>query len=382
MAIYPGLTLTSEEIDTVVDYTTRIGLALDVRGLMNIQFVVLGGPAYRSPGQANGGRGRGGPPRCTSIEVNPRSSRTIPFISKVTGVPMVRLAINAMLGTSLAEHGYQGGLWKKQDLVGIKAPVFSMSKLAGVDTYLGPEMKSTGEVIGLDYEFGPAVTKALMAAGLMLPEGGAILLSIADRDKADSLRMVRDLAAAGYRLYATSGTAAMIRAQGIEAVEVPKLDDGGHPNVVDVIAGGTVDAVVNTLTGDREALEDGFEIRREAVERRIPCFTSLGHGPRRRREPDQRRRRLQRQAPPHLPRRRRITWTNRLTRGRSNSSPSVTPGASALPRALLDKYGWNDRLMLEEMEESVVLRGEKTHRLSWEETYRAMAAESEGLERT
>ena len=274
MAIYPGLTLTSEEIDTVVDYTTRIGRALDVRGLMNIQFVVLGGPAYRSPGLANGGK----PEESTDVyvlEVNPRSSRTIPFISKVTGVPMVRLAINAMLGKSLQEQGYQGGLWKKQDLVGVKAPVFSMSKLAGVDTYLGPEMKSTGEVIGLDYEFGPAVTKALMAAGLMLPDGGAILLSIADRDKADSLQMVRDLAAAGYRLYATGGTAAMIRGLGIDAVAVPKLDEGGRPNVVDVIADGTVDAVVNTLTGDREALKDGFEIRREAVERRIPCFTSL-----------------------------------------------------------------------------------------------------------
>ena len=274
MAIYPGLTLTSEEIDTVVDYTTRIGRALDVRGLMNIQFVVLGGPAYRSPGQANGGKGAEDT-EVYVLEVNPRSSRTIPFISKVTGVPMVRLAINAMLGNSLADQGYQGGLWKKQDLVGVKAPVFSMSKLAGVDTYLGPEMKSTGEVIGLDYEFGPAVTKALMAAGLMLPDRGAILLSIADRDKADSLQMVTDLAAAGYRLYATSGTAAMIRGQGIDAVEVPKLDQGGRPNVVDIIADGTVDAVVNTLTGDREALKDGFEIRREAVERRIPCFTSL-----------------------------------------------------------------------------------------------------------
>ena len=274
MAIYPGLTLTSEEIDTVVDYTTRIGLALDVRGLMNIQFVVLGGPAYRSPGMVNGGKGD----EATEVyvlEVNPRSSRTIPFISKVTGVPMVRLGINAMLGKTLRQQGYEGGLWKKQDLVGVKAPVFSMSKLAGVDTYLGPEMKSTGEVIGLDYEFGPAVTKALMAAGLMLPDEGAILLSIADRDKADSLRMVNDLAAAGYRIYATSGTAAMVRAQGIDAVEVPKLDDGGRPNVVDVIADGTVDAVVNTLSGDREALQDGFEIRREAVERRIPCFTSL-----------------------------------------------------------------------------------------------------------
>ena len=129
--------------------------------------------------------------------------------------------------------------------------------------------------MGPDYEFAPAVAKALLAAGLMLPPRGSILLSIADRDKADSAQMVQALAAAGYRLYATAGTAALIRDQGIDAVVVPKLQEPGHPNVVDVIADGTVDAVVNTLSGDREALEDGFEIRREAVERRIPCFTSL-----------------------------------------------------------------------------------------------------------
>ena len=271
MAIYPGLTMTKEEVDTVVDYTTRIGLALQVRGLMNIQYVLLGGPAYRTPLNA----GAAVKTEVYVIEVNPRSSRTIPFISKVTGVPMVRLAVNAMLGRSLAEQGYAGGLWEKQKIVGVKAPVFSMSKLAGVDTYLGPEMKSTGEVMGIDYEFRPAVAKALAAAGLVLPPRGSILLSIADRNKAESIEMVRLLAEAGYSLYATGGTAEMIRALGMEVVSVPKRLSEGHPNVVDIITDGTVDAVVNTVTFDREALQDGFRIRRAAAERRVPCFTSL-----------------------------------------------------------------------------------------------------------
>ena len=274
MAIYPGLTLTEDEVDTIVDYTTRIGLALEVRGLMNIQYVVLGGPAYRSPGTAHA-RSAEGRTAVYVLEVNPRASRTIPFISKVTGVPMVRLGINAMLGKSLEDQGYEGGLWKKQKLVGVKAPVFSMSKLAGVDTYLGPEMKSTGEVMGIDYEFGPAAAKALMAAGLMLTPGGSVLLSIADRNKAEALPVIKGLARGGCRIYATEGTAAAIRALDIPVVAVPKRLSEGHPNVVDVIMDGTVDAVVNTVTGDREALQDGFQIRRAAVERRIPCFTSL-----------------------------------------------------------------------------------------------------------
>ena len=282
MAIYPGLTLTEDEVNTIVDYTTRIGLALDVRGLMNIQYVVAGGSAYRSPGSADGRDGNrrihrepAEPTQVYVLEVNPRASRTIPFISKVTGVPMVRLAIKAMLGKSLREQGYQGGLWKRQKLVGVKAPVFSMSKLAGVDTYLGPEMKSTGEVMGIDHEFGPAVSKALMAAGLMLPPKGSILLSIADRNKPEAVPMIKDLAKAGYSLYATEGTATVIRALDVPVVAVPKRLSEGHPNVVDVIVDGTVDAVVNTVTGDREVLQDGFHIRRAAVDRRIPCFTSL-----------------------------------------------------------------------------------------------------------
>ena len=274
MAIYPGLTLTEEEVDTIVDYTTRIGRALQVQGLMNIQYVVVGGPAYRSPANRDGDSARP-VTEVYVLEVNPRSSRTIPFISKVTGVPMVRLAIKAMLGRSLKDQGYEGGLWKKQKLVGVKAPVFSMSKLSGVDTYLGPEMKSTGEVMGIDHDFQAAVTKALMAAGLSLPPEGSVLLSIADRHKAEAVPMIKDFARAGYGLYATEGTAAMIRGLGISVVAVPKRLSEGHPNVVDLIADGTINAVVNTVTGDREVQQDGFHIRRAAVDARIPCFTSL-----------------------------------------------------------------------------------------------------------
>ena len=273
MAIYPGVTLTEAEVDTIVDYTTRIGRALQVKGLMNIQYVVVGGDTYRSPAtnRANGNRDT----QVFVIEVNPRASRTIPFISKVTGVPMIRLAIKAMLGRSITEAGYQGGLWKRQKLVAVKAPVFSMSKLSGVDNYLGPEMKSTGEVMGIDTDFSSAVAKALMASGMMLPEKGSILLTIADRDKADAVPMIRQLAEAGYGIFATEGTARLIQGLGIDALAIPKAHTGEHPSTVDIIEDGTVAAVVNTIEGDRESLEDGFEIRRAAVDQRIPCFTSL-----------------------------------------------------------------------------------------------------------
>ena len=273
-AIYPGLTLSEDEVNTIVDYTVRIGRELGVRGLMNIQYVVVGGQAYRSPGTYQNGNTE--PTQVYVIEVNPRSSRTIPFISKVTGVPMIKLAVKAMLGKTLKEQGYTTGLWKRQNLVAVKAPVFSMAKLTGVDTYLGPEMKSTGEVMGIDYEFAPALAKALMGAGMMLPPKGSVLLSIADVDKADATQMIRDLASAGYNMYATQGTAAMIRALDIPVVTVAKVQDTEFkPNVVDIITNGTVDAIINTVTGDREVLQDGFEIRRTAVERGIPRFTSL-----------------------------------------------------------------------------------------------------------
>jgi carbamoyl-phosphate synthase large subunit len=262
MAVYPGLYLTVHEVDTIVDYTTRIGLALGVKGLMNIQYVIV-----------KDGSGSGSD--VYVLEVNPRSSRTVPFLSKVTGVPMVRVATKVMLGISLAEQGYPPGLWKRQRLVAIKAPVFSMSKLPGVDTYLGPEMKSTGEVMGIDYDFSRALSKALLAGGMALPRDGAVLLSIADRDKALALPLTRKLSGIGYRLYATEGTSRLIEAAGIAVTMISKKINEGHPNVIDIIRDGSVDAVVNTVTGGRVPMRDGFEIRRAATERRIPCFTSI-----------------------------------------------------------------------------------------------------------
>jgi carbamoyl-phosphate synthase large subunit len=275
MAVYPAQSLTEAEVETIVDYTRRIGLALGVVGLMNIQFVVAGGGTYRGF-NPSGASGNSGDPEIYIIEVNPRSSRTIPFISKVTRIPMVRIATEVMRGKTIKEQGYKGGLAKKRDLIAVKAPVFSMSKLAGVDTFLGPEMKSTGEVMGIDTTFDGAVTKALLGSGLNIPEGEAVLLSIADPDKADALGLVRTLEAAGHPIYATSGTAEMIRAMGVEVNEVEKrLSGGAGRTVVDIIEDGTVSAVVNTVTGDRSILQDGFQIRRSAVMQRIPCFTSI-----------------------------------------------------------------------------------------------------------
>jgi carbamoyl-phosphate synthase large subunit len=260
LSIYPGINLTQDEIDAMVDYTLRIGPAMGIKGLMNVQMVIM-----RENGRST----------VYVFEVNPRASRTVPFISKVTGVPMVRIATKVMAGISLEEQGYEGGLWKRQKLVGIKAPVFSMSKLTGVDSYLGPEMKSTGEVMGIDYSFEAALVKALLAAGLMLPQGGSLLLSIADKDKAEAKALIKQLHSLHHELYATEGTAEMIESMGFPVRMVTKKLSEGHPNVVDVIQGNSVAGVINTITGGRIPLKDGLAIRRAAAEKRIPCFTSL-----------------------------------------------------------------------------------------------------------
>ena len=194
MAIYPGLTLTSEESDTLVEYTTRIAIGLHMRGLINIQYVIMSPDGYRNPATFQRGRSREKGSAVYVLEANPRASRTVPFISKVTGIPVARLATKVLLGRSLEELGYPGGLWRYNGVVGVKAPVFSMSKLVGVDTYLGPEMKSTGEVMGMDNNFRAAVAKALLASGLTLQRGSSVLLSIADKDKAEAPPLVRALA--------------------------------------------------------------------------------------------------------------------------------------------------------------------------------------------
>jgi carbamoyl-phosphate synthase large subunit len=255
-AVYPAINLFPAEVQTIVEYTTKIALGLEARGLINIQYVIHAG-------------------RIFVLEVNPRSSRTVPFLSKATGVPMVKLATGIMLGKSLADQGYADGLWPRQPLTAVKAPVFSMAKLRGVETHLGPEMKSTGEVMGIDRNFESAFFKALIASGLALPPRGSILLTLSDEDKTDAMDVITKLGRMGYKLYATEGTAAMIERAGMPVQMVTKRIGRGSPDMLDVIRDGIVDGVINTPgPADKEIL-DGLEIRRAAVERGIPCMTSM-----------------------------------------------------------------------------------------------------------
>ena len=254
-AVYPPIGLSPESAEKLVQNTLTICRAVKARGLVNIQYVVWKDDVY-------------------VIEVNPRASRTVPFMSKVTGVPMVRLATRIMLGQTLRELGYEPGLWPESPLVSVKAPVFSMAKLSGVDTFLGPEMKSTGEVMGVDTEFAPALHKAMLSAGLGIPASGAVLMSIADRHKHECAPIARAFAARGYSLLATSGTARYLRGFGLEVEQVSRLRDGDN-TMIDNIRGGRTVLVVNTLTGDRETLQDGFHMRRAAAESQVPCLTSI-----------------------------------------------------------------------------------------------------------
>ena len=237
MAIYPALNLTSEEVDAIVDYTTRIGLEMKIQGLMNVQFVIVGDKKYRG---GNVTKGNSDATKVYVLEVNPRASRTIPFISKVTGVPMVSLATRIMLGKSLKELGYSGGLRPSKNLVAVKVPVFSMSKLSGLDSYLGPEMKSTGEVMAVDFELQSALVKALAATNLNLVPNGGVLLSIADKDKLESMALIKDVFRTGWQLYATEGTGELVKSMGGEVTMITKKLKEGHPNVVDVINDGKI----------------------------------------------------------------------------------------------------------------------------------------------
>jgi carbamoyl-phosphate synthase large subunit len=259
-AVYPAPGIEPEEEQHLIDYTIRIARHFQIRGLLNIQFVVHRGKVY-------------------VLEVNPRASRTVPFLSKVTGVPMVRLATRVMLGETLASLGQVTGLVPPSPLVAVKAPVFSMAKLSAVDSYLGPEMKSTGEVMGVDRTLHRALEKAFLAAGLRLKPKARALLTIADADKPEILPSVSRLVQLGCSIIATEGTAATLRAAGFSPRVVAKIGEPG-PTVVDAIEGGEVDLVINTMShiskqSGAGVIRDGFEIRRAAVERRIPCLTSL-----------------------------------------------------------------------------------------------------------
>ena len=256
-AVYPAQNLLPAERDEIVALTRRIAEALPVKGLLNIQFIVENG-------------------RVWMLEVNPRASRTVPFLTKVTGVPLVKLAVAIALGSSLAAEGYAraDGIWPTGSLVALKAPVFSMAKLLDVDTYLGPEMKSTGEVMGIDRSFAPALWKSLVAAGLAPARSGKVLVTVADKDKAEVAQIIEGFHWLGYDLVATSGTAALVRSLGIDVTEVRKLGEGSQ-DILTLIRSGECAAVINTPTLGKTVDRDGFLIRRAAVEARVPCLTSL-----------------------------------------------------------------------------------------------------------
>ena len=276
-AVYPAIWLSEREVDTVVEYTRRIGRVLGVRGLMNIQFVITRQGETFAPftNGADYGSADGSSGDVYILEVNPRSSRTMPFISKVTGIPIIKIAMYVMNGARLQDLEWGTGLMPRKNLVAVKAPVFSMSKLKNVDTFLGPEMKSTGEVMGIAHDYESAVRKALIASNHSINPGDNVLLSIADAAKRDARPLIEALCERGHGIYATSGTADLVRDSGYDVTLVDRLLKDTRRNVVTIINDGTVQAVVNVPTGDRHAEQDGFFIRRAAVERTIPCFTSI-----------------------------------------------------------------------------------------------------------
>jgi carbamoyl-phosphate synthase large subunit len=255
IAVYPAQSPTRRIIERLVEYTTRLARALQVRGIINVQYVIYNGEVY-------------------VLEVNPRSSRTVPFLSKVTGIPMVRLATLAALGHKLKDLGYRGGLQPPMPFTAVKAPVFSFAKLVELDTTLGPEMKSTGEVMGIDKDLPRALYKALLASNLFLPPAGNLLATVADKDKAEALPLLQSFAELGFELFATGGTAEFLNRAGLKTTRVNKIAEGS-PHVVDYIRENKIDVVLNTLTRGRAPERDGFRIRRAAVELNIPCLTSL-----------------------------------------------------------------------------------------------------------
>lgn len=255
IAVYPPQSISDEIKQKIVDITTKIGLELNVVGLVNIQFVIHNDEVY-------------------VIEVNPRSSRTVPFLSKVTNIPMANVATRVIMGQKLTDMGYQGGLWPEDNHVSVKVPVFSFAKLRRVDTTLGPEMKSTGEVMGRDINFAKALYKGLIGAGMKIPAAGSVVVTVADKDKEEAIEILKGFYRLGYKIIATGGTATAIEQAGLPVTTVHKLSEGS-PNILDLIRSGDAQFVVNTLTKGKEPERDGFRIRREAVENGVVCMTSL-----------------------------------------------------------------------------------------------------------
>ena len=255
IAVYPPQTLSAKVIYTIIDYTERLGKALHVKGLLNIQFVVKNDEVY-------------------IIEVNPRSSRTVPFLSKVTDVKMVNLATRIALGATVKELGYHSGLVTPKPYVAVKAPVFSFAKMTDVDIALGPEMKSTGEVMGIDYHYARALYKAIIGSGLHIPTKGCILFTVADKDKEEMKQLAKAFSDLGFELCATEGTARAIASMGIDVDIVGKVHER-KSDIIEMIKTGKINMVINTLTQGKHSMNDGFRIRRATVEHGVACLTSL-----------------------------------------------------------------------------------------------------------
>ncbi|MFN3649271.1 MAG: carbamoyl-phosphate synthase large subunit [Armatimonadota bacterium] len=260
MAVFPPQSLSRVVQDKMVDYAIRVARALKVVGLMNIQFVVEGDEVY-------------------ILEVNPRSSRTVPYLSKITGVSMVQVATRCMLGEKLRDMGYRTGLFaggaeRPVEHVSVKAPVFSFAKLTKVDVSLGPEMKSTGEIMGTDLDYPRALYKAMVASGVDVPRHGAIIATVADPDKEEALPLLRRYHALGYHIYATGGTATYLQQNGIDAEQANKIHEGGR-TLISLIQDGKVNLLINTVSRNKRSEREAALLRRAAVENGVPCLTSL-----------------------------------------------------------------------------------------------------------
>ena len=255
ISVYPTQNVELENEKEIIEYTEKIAKELNVIGILNIQFIISEGKVY-------------------IIEVNPRSSRTVPYISKVTNLPMIEIATNVILGQKLKDMPYGTGLYRKTDYICVKMPVSSFEKIKNVVTSLGPEMKSTGEVLGVSKKYHEAVLKAFIASGANVSTSGNILITVRDKDKPEMLQVAKKFDKIGFKIFATKGTAKFLEENGIKAKVVEKIWEG-KDSILDLIQSGKLNFVINTPTKGKQSGRDGFKIRRMAVECKIPCFTSL-----------------------------------------------------------------------------------------------------------
>ncbi len=255
ISVYPAQTISEKAKATIEEYTRRLARSLHVVGMINIQFIVCQEEVY-------------------VIEVNPRSSRTVPYISKVTGIPIVPLATKVILGKKLKDLGYTPGLQPEAKYFAIKMPVFSFEKIRGADISLGPEMKSTGECLGIAETFNEALYKAFLGAGVRLPRHNNMIITVKDEDKEEAVDIARRFEALGYKIFATRSTAKALKAQGVKVIRTNKLEQPS-PNLLDLILGHKIDLIIDTPSPGVERAHDGFLIRRYAVETGVNVLTSL-----------------------------------------------------------------------------------------------------------